>query len=253
MFTILSIEFYKAIKELRKYKDIMLNDNDEEATKISNYILSLKGYSRYNFNDPEKHFELSSAYESYKTRLDSVGLFYFSYDDGVFVYTSWIETLCHDFAKFIRFAEKCFMYDNSENNTLYVEDKDDVTRIFFIFPTYKARISYTKSKISNNESPLESFLNDTDNLSVTIYDIEIIRNTGKQMKNTFRFIDEEEPKIKDISDAILIDKLKEDTTEMIIDKFERIMKSIIETEFHNHDIYKDCGFEELLENGLWVR
>ena len=88
-------------------------------------------------------------------------------------------SMIFEFAKFIKLAEKCFMYINDESAPICVKVMDDKLVIYFKFERYKAKISYEKTKIPSN-------INQSD--SVLFSDNEDIMNTNPNISKNLFFI-----------------------------------------------------------------
>ena len=162
---------------------------------------------------------------------------------------NWFNTILN-FANFLRYAEKCFFYKNSECAMVYSEvlEKEKVTNIYFKRNGYKIKISFEETKIQLTPDHIMTFLDKKEYLKFVT--IEVVREYGKQMQNTFNFISNEEPIMNSKSDAILFEKIKKDICYAIKETFEKILDSIIPC-FSNDR--RETYWKEVIENGLWIR
>ena len=155
----------------------------------------------------------------------------------------WFQTIL-DYANFLRYAEKCFFYKNSESLKLYSEIMDKATNLYYRKDGYKIKISFEHSKIETEDSTI------FDKKYHDFITIEVARDYGKQMKNTFSFISGEEPILNNPSDAILFNKIQRDICYAITESFDKIMTSIVPCLTDNHtEIY----WKEVVTDGLWIR
>lgn len=146
------------------------------------------------------------------------------------------------FAKYIRFAEKCFMYKNDVSSHVYSEDIKENTNLYFDFTDYKIKISFEKSHVPLLEDPIFSGLIDDGENNVMFIKIEIVREFGKRMKNEFKFITD--PKFSDDSDRILYNTIIAKCTREIEYTNDKILNSIIPI---YTGIYDDCLLERSLD------
>ena len=115
------------------------------------------------------------------------------------------------FSKFLRTAEKLFLYNNDEYSYIYSEI-DDNTNILFIKSNeneyeYKIRIKVEKTRIDNlldsysEANNLDDLLNTNNKL--TLISIDVVRNYGKSMVSSFKFPLGSIPNFADDTDKIL--------------------------------------------------
>lgn len=143
----------------------------------------------------------------------------------------------YQFAKFIRYAEKCFMYKNDESSFVYSEDGKDCTNIYFNFDVYKVKISFNQSTVPIME---ELFPDPSNSKYLTFVKIEIVRNFGKKMKNEYKIILGDDSSFSDESDKILYQNIISKCIRVINRTNDSILNSIIP--FYtgiNEDYYKD--------------
>lgn len=215
-----------------------LNKSQDAITK--SYIDSLYEYIRFNKYKSSKDEECIKLVNMYK-EIESIIT-----DDDIAI---WFENLRY-FGHFIRFAEKCFMYHNTDTSLVFsetIKDKPDDIIIYFKRNDYKVKIRFEKTEIPQ-------IVDFTDNGYVTdgnVYfiNIEIVRNFGKQMCNTFKFISYETPKFKDFSDQLLFEKFKKDISRDIKNVYDDILDSIIP----NYTGITTTYWKEAIQDGLWIR
>lgn len=141
------------------------------------------------------------------------------------------------FAKFLRFAEKCFFYKNDselsvlssilENDKIilyYKNNNKDNTNIYsidFIFETTKL----PKLNSSESDSGKKLLENDEERYNEFVT-IKISRNYGKEMINSYTFLLGADPTMNEDSDMYLFDLVKKIITQAVEKTFESIMDSI---------------------------
>lgn len=161
----------------------------------------------------------------------------------------------YQFAKYVRYAEKCFMYRNDEDSTIYSEDIKDETLIYFNFKDYKVQISFKKTEVPAIGDLLFT-TNSLDN-NVIFVKIEIVRKFGKKMKNEIKKCILGEPDITftDKSDEILYNNVISECTREILKVNDSILNSVIP--FYtgiNDDYYKDelLDWRKIKDDGLYA-
>lgn len=165
-------------------------------------------------------------------------------------YTTWFNCVKH-FSEFIRDAEKCFMFNNSDENCLYVEINDNIVVLYLVPEKLNVKIKITFQNTSikkpNSKSSILSYI-DGDNEEdgkVTFVKVEVFRTFGKQMKNEFEFLlgDFIDRNSKD-TDFILFDIVKDIVSNMIFECFIDIIDNYVTTisnyneEIHIKDVIK---------------
>ena len=148
-----------------------------------------------------------------------------------------------EYGKFLRVAEKLFLYNNDEYNYIYSEIQDNITSIFIRSEEqdFKIRVKVEKTKIDNL---LDTYAEASiDNLfamepKLTIVTIDIARGYGKKMLSTFKFPLGSDPQFTENSDIILYELTKSIIKNKLIESY----FSIIESTF------KILGIENLSEN-----
>mgnify|MGYP003297288548 CR=1 FL=1 len=112
---------------------------------------------------------------------------------------------------------------------------------------YNITIKFEKSKLptpgSSESSILSNFIN---NESATVYFIDIQINN----KDSFKFISYEIPKFDNLSDDILLYKVKKDLSEAMMVAFDDVLDEIMNL-YHHNNIY--IRWKEVLRRGLWIR
>ena len=161
-------------------------------------------------------------------------------------FTVWLNTV-EDFCQFIMVSEKCFMYNNSANSPIYVEETESKKVINFQFKDYIAKITIEDTNISLGGSSL--ILDSNIKTIMTLYKIYIRRSFGNYTDNTFRFVTDEEPKFEDDSDKILFNVFIQDSSRLMLDTLDNILESIAPIYIGNDKI----NWKEAVENGLWIR
>jgi hypothetical protein len=188
--------------------------------------------------------KLDIDYEEIISQLD--------YNSDNFNVEKWLE-IVKSFTLFIRYAEKCFMFKNTDENNIYAETevgKDKSIVLYIKFKDYKIKFIFDKTKIQKENYNNILLLATEDSKYVSMYTIELVRNFGKNMMNRFRFISGEEPTFNDISDKILFKRILSDTSEIIINTFGEILNSIL-LEYKN--IENQTNWKEVIKDGVWVR
>lgn len=182
-------------------------------------------------------------------------------DDIYKIYTEIVESLSDNniantlenvknFGYYIRYAEKCYMYQNADTSKIFsetVKSKPDDIIVYFKWKDYKVKISFESTNIPN-------IVDDSENISFV--NIEIVRNFGKQMCNTFRFIPGEEDTLKNnliTSDDILLYKVCNDINTSILNTYNMILNSIIPNFTHGCVDDTTTYWKEVITDGLWIR
>lgn len=220
---------------------IMENLNGKRDALTKTYLDGLLEYILFKkCFDKEKSKKLKDMYCKIESNvLDS--------DD----ISTWFYFL-YDFAHFIRFAEKCFMYPNTDSSYIFSENiknkKDDII-IYIKKNDYKVKVSFEKSKIPDISPSSDYLLTGFQCEDLYFINVEIVRNFGKQMCNTFKFVSNENPKFNDISDELLFKNFKRNISKEIMYTYDKILNSIIP----NYTNIETTYWREVIENGLWVR
>lgn len=146
-----------------------------------------------------------------------------------------IHKLVKSYIDIIKFAEKVFIYNNSDNNPLYCiinEDKMESTLVISNID-YTIRYEYIESFInipnteSNTDNPL-NFLYDNKPKSdkVLFINIYLIREYGDRMISEFKYIDGSSNNFKLEEDRILFNNICKITKDYIMESFDSILKQM---------------------------
>lgn len=233
------------------------NENDFERLCHSfyNWALKFPNIEPKNvvYSKPNKLFR-NKKYEKLEIPVANHVLKLYEY---IFEYQFSIDEWLKDIEKyifFIRFAEKCFMYQNSDNNNIYAEiTKDGEKKIFYYKnKKYKVKVTFENTKIKNPAAGnlALSMIYGEESAVLKFTTIDIAREYGKMMTNTFRFITGEDIELEK-SDEILINNVIREITRDILVSYEEIVKSCI-TFYTGIDI-KNLDLGEIIRDGLWVR
>ena len=135
-----------------------------------------------------------------------------------------------EFARFLRVAEKLFLYDNDQSCEVFSEIIDNKTILFVRSDErgFKSRIVVEKTMIDNllnGEASLERLFNG-DKSKLSIITIDINRDYGKKMLSSFKFPYSTELDIDD-SDRTLFELYKS----IVISKICQCYLSIVESTF----------------------
>lgn len=189
----------------------------------------------------ENSSEINNKFESMKNNILSCSN------------SDFIEQVLKDFAKFIRYTEKCFMYRNDESAILYSEEIKNIINLYYKRDDYKVKISFEQSEIPNIKKTnlLESFItgNQLINNNLEFINIEIVREYGKRMTNVFKFVSGENPKFNDSSDKILFDRFRKDITDSIFFVFDNILNSFI---YDYTKIENTTDWKEVIKYGIRI-
>lgn len=223
-----SFDYFEFIKKT-------LNENNKRKFITKSYVSPFDNFIYNNYQDKT----LSTFYDSTITSI---------YNEDLYV---WLETL-YNFCTFIRTAEKCFMYENCEDNNIYVEFlKDDtIKNIFFKDSDFKCKVSFEATKIPTDISGLMGIIFNEDSPTLTFINFEIVREFGKQMCNKFRFVSGEYPKFNDKSDEVLFSMQKQRLSIMMENTYDDILSNILNS--YVPDNYY-CKWKEVITNGIWIR
>lgn len=196
--------FYQLVME---YENIIMKIKDVYGTDYEHDIV---------FNSIFATSDKKINNENFKT------LYCMNYTNPSLSNVEWISKV-REFANFIRLVEKCYMYNNSEENQVYVDvDKKTSTTSLYIIPSnldIKIRYSFQETVIDtpNKPSQLMNFINDEkdEDQKITLVQIDILREFGKQMKNEFKFICGSDIPFNDDTDRILFRSIRSITSELI--------------------------------------
>lgn len=172
-----------------------------------------------------------------------------------------ILALIEDFGNYLKFAEKMLLYCNCPENRVYSEiDSKNKNKMTFHFKKranydtdtdYEIRITFEKSSI--NKFPKDNIaysmlIDDSDKQSsITFITIQIIRNYGKQMVNTYKFIYDEHIAFEDDTDELLLRHSLREIVREIYDTYFSILNNI---QPKNHSI-STFTMINMIENGLY--
>ena len=182
-------------------------------------------------------------YDKYRLNKDELYNLNLSYSvvsqlwDTDISFSKWIH-LVEQFSKFIRTAEKCFMYHNESSidkkkykYIIYSElvNNNEIMYIRFLEKDIKIRITFKSSmidEINDDKNSLKEFIENGSIAKIeqylTFINIFITREFGKQVSNEFNFIDNEEPIYNDFADEILMENIRLLVSQAIKYTYERI-------------------------------
>lgn len=172
---------------------------------------------------------------------------------------NWFFDVLLPFVKFVRTAEKVVMYYNDPKNALYVEhdEKEKTYNVKFDhFNNYHINIQFTETqvpdinpKIGQISGILGDIVNNgsmVDKKTVNIVRISIIRDYGKGMCSTFKFVEGGRPTFENDSDLRLFRKMVHDVTGTLLKEWHKILNKVMEQHSNETD------WEEVLTDGLWI-
>lgn len=220
------------------------------ATTYTNYVKSVIYLSKYKGLTTHKPFSLFS-HNTWDSEKNDISQKYFDVKKSI---EKSQLAVFYEFAKYIRFAEKCFMYKNDTTSKVYSEDVKEDTNLYFNFTDYKIKITFTKSYVPVLEDPEFSGLLDDGNKNVMFIKIEIVRNFGKRMRNEFKFIID--PKFSDDSDRILYNTIIAKCMRQIETTNDQILNSIIPIYTGINDDYmleRSLDWRDVKDYGLYIR
>ena len=146
----------------------------------------------------------------YQELLESIDKINYTLDGVGVNSTIFIENIVA-FSKFLRTAEKLFLYNNDEYSYIYSEIDDNINTLFVKSNEneyeYKIRIKVEKTRIDNlldsysEANNLDDLLNANNKL--TLVSIDVVRNYGKSMVSSFKFPLGSIPDSTDDTDKIL--------------------------------------------------
>lgn len=221
IFEIFTKDFYKWIRESLKKDVIEVNSEEFGLIELLNYV---------------KIFVPDTIKTEYELIMSKITNFEDNIEESFELINSYIH--------YLRFVEKCFIYENSDQQNVYSEIIDDKEIIYFIFNGFKVKIEFEVTKIpdiikgSKGNEPLK-FVN-----------MEIVRNFGKQMRNEFKFILKDNIELELESDEILFINMLSYMMEYIKDSFISILLFILRSHIGRNNIY---NIETLFKKGIWVR
>lgn len=151
---------------------------------------------------------------------------------------------------FIRFIEKCYFYKNADTSSIYAEIKDNTETVYFeSYDGIKAKFSFELTKIKKRDFDIFSTSN-KDNY-IKMINIEIKRTYGKQMVNTYKFVDGEFAYLEE-DDIILLDNICHCfLTAFYKDTFCKTIKLMVKNIFHGR--FEEYEWEGMIKDGLYVR
>lgn len=155
-------------------------------------------------------------------------------------------SIINSFISFIRFAEKCFMFENSDKKNIYAEIQKDQEIIYFKFDNQKVKITFENTKIpdlNNNSSKLLG-----ESTTIKFVTIDIVRTFGKEMHNTFKFILKEAINFEDETDDILL----QTTMALILDSIRKSFLDILNSIHTQYTNISEINVDELIRKGVWV-
>lgn len=156
------------------------------------------------------------------------------------------------FVYFLRFAEKCFMYTNSDIKRIYSEIDTNSKKSILYYKTqnYKVKISFEESKIKSPQISNFPFnLLEEEPNNIVFINIEIARLFGKQMQNTFKFIFGENIKFNDSSDRTLLEFVMKDILEEICKVLDEVVNIIT---MHNYPILFE-DWQYFIDHGIYMK
>ena len=223
MFKDFCFDFYKLMK----------NISDKDISEIIEYNNKFRNRNRKKNILTDKLINLGIDITSYSFKID--------YSIKIL-----LNTFIKRYLHFLRIAEKCFIYNNDESNTIYSEINNDKEIIYFnTNESYKIRIIFERTKIPNNLRQDEDISDLFDNDYMEFITIEIKRNYGKQMVNKFKVITDTD-KFDVETDSLLLEVILNEIYKAIINQYEDILNFIIRN-------YTKLNFHIDFENGKLKR
>lgn len=194
---------------------------------ISQYIdINFNPNKRYTVIKPKKHFEKRIRINTKSiTNNDGSGIslsdYYKYHIETLFPkdisINNWVNTVIYPYINYLLYAEKCYFYNNAEDNYIYGEILDNGDRNFFY--QYKdgdmwkdakniaaVRISFSplKNIPKLENSLLDDYLGNDIDINETICNIDIKRKYGKETKNNYHWILGNDLDVSDSSDDELL-------------------------------------------------
>lgn len=223
MFKDFCFDFYKLMK----------NISDKDISEIIEYNNKFRNRNRKKNILTDGLIKMGKDITSYNFKID-------------YSIKIWLNTFIKPYLHFLRIAEKCFIYNNDESNTIYSEINNDKEIIYFnINESYKIRIIFEQTKIPNNLREDEDISDIFDNDYMEFITIEIKRNFGKQMVNKFKIITDTD-KFDDETDNLLLEIILNEIFKAIINQYEDILNFIIRN-------YTKLNFQINLEHCKFIR
>ena len=214
-----------------------------EDSKLLNPKMNFSGYGITEDYGQYDFFERRASKKFKKDNADKIDNFNVFYDvayeifDNNIPFAKWINRV-EQFSTFVRFAEKCFLYQNQSDPifndiAVYSEKENDEDKLFIKKENeYKIRYTFKTSNIidiTSENNNLGAFINNDINSDCNIGFINIvfIRSYGKGLCNEFNFISDEEPIYKDLSDEILMDNIRIKTAQNLKLVWNEVFNSLI--------------------------
>ena len=132
-----------------------------------------------------------------------------------------------DYIEFLRFVEKTEMFENAPDNKFNIcsEKDDEFDALYIALSGYKISIKFENTILPDDfeQSILDKAIYGENH--VQLVTLNITRESGKKMSNTFKFVYGDNPDINDVSDELLLNKVFEDVNTKMTDIFDILMNS----------------------------
>ena len=149
-------------------------------------------------------------------------------------YSNNIVEFIEDYVQFLLYVEKCYFYENTDEQPIYCEMTKDSSTLYIVplEENIKIKVEIEESVIDNisddKENSLFDFLNDIeeDNTKLKFLNITIIRKYGKEIINEFRIVNGEIINLG-ASDAVLFNNtmsiIKQITFNTLVDILDNVV------------------------------
>lgn len=131
-----------------------------------------------------------------------------------------------DYIEFLRFVEKTEMFDNEPDNIhgICSEKDDKYDALYVAFKEYKLSIKFENTILPDDfeQSILDKAIYGENH--VQLVTLNITREYGKKMSNTFKFVYGDDPDVNDVSDELLLNKVFEDVNYKMSHVFDILMR-----------------------------
>lgn len=233
-----AVNYYKILLEIKKrFKDNVFGDISDPLyadSFLTRRKLKLKEFDTLQFS-----IYYSQILEFFKNYND------YSFDE--------IMMNIYKYIDFLSFAEKCFMYHNSDDVYCTCDSDDNVKELAIINDKYEISITFVKSKIdsNNNKSSLLGFMYDNNESDKVIFiDIQMTRKFGHEIISNYKFIMGEDPECKNIEDKIIFNNILSIIIGSVSDNYTYIMNNYI---FESSKILGIITAKEILEGNVVYR
>ena len=205
-----------------------MEDNGKKPVVSEDYKKMKKYMNADSFREAKTYINsLNSLFEECKTLINRTKS------------KEWYLAL-RDYIYFIKVCEKAFMYNNDNDEDIYCEivEFKDIFTIIANTNDYKIKISFQDSSINmpgvnidmtNDDDPLDFMREKEQDKSnkVLFINIDITRNFGVGMNQSFRFIYNSGNNIDDQIDILLLNVIENIVSEMIYKQFVYILSNTI--------------------------